>query len=78
MGVKYTKDEIENQIEQALLNQIDSEPILVSVSLLFTSNHKNQEKKTRTLKQKSEKSEKQKNQKNQKNLKNQKNHKKRH
>jgi UBX domain-containing protein 6 len=42
--VKYTKDEIENQIEQALINQLDQEPILVSVSLLFTANYKNQEK----------------------------------
>ncbi len=43
-GVRYTKDEIENQIEQTLINQLDQEPILVSVSLLFTANYKNQEK----------------------------------
>ena len=43
-GVRYSKEDIENQIEQCLINQLDQEPILVSVSLLFTANYKNQEK----------------------------------
>jgi UBX domain-containing protein 6 len=43
-GVRYPKEDIENKIEQSLINQLDQEPILVSVSLLFTANYKNQEK----------------------------------
>lgn len=40
----YPKNEIEDRIEQRLLLQLEEEPILVSVALLFTANHKNQEK----------------------------------
>lgn len=40
----HPKEETENLIEQTLLTQLDDEPILVSVTLLFTANYKNQEK----------------------------------
>lgn len=43
-GERYTLSEIEDKIEQCLLQQLDEEPILVSVSLLFTANYRNQEK----------------------------------
>jgi UBX domain-containing protein 6 len=41
---KYTKDEIDQRIESSVMNQIDEEPILASVTLLFTANYKNPDK----------------------------------
>jgi len=40
----YCKDELEDLIEQTLLSQLEDEPILVAVTLLFTANYKNQDK----------------------------------
>jgi len=40
----YSREETEDRIEQTLLVQLDDEPILVSVTLLFTANYKTQEK----------------------------------
>jgi len=41
---RYTKDEIDQRIESTVMNQIDEEPILASVTLLFTANYKNPDK----------------------------------
>lgn len=43
-GQRYTKEEIENRIEQTLLDQMESDPILALVTLLYTANHKQTEK----------------------------------
>ena len=41
---RYTKEEIEDRIEQTLLDQLDQEPLLIAVTLMFTANQKKQEK----------------------------------
>lgn len=41
---RYTKDEIEDRIGQTLVDQLDQEPLLIAVTLLFTANYKKQEK----------------------------------
>lgn len=41
---RYTKDEIEDRIEQTLVDQLDQEPLLIAVTLLFTANCKKQDK----------------------------------
>jgi hypothetical protein len=43
-SVRLPKEELEDLIENTLLTQLDDEPILVAVTLLFTANYKNQEK----------------------------------
>ncbi|CAF0764119.1 unnamed protein product [Brachionus calyciflorus] len=43
-GEKYTLDEVEDKIEQNLIQNLEIEPILVSVSLLMTANYKYKEK----------------------------------
>jgi len=42
--VRYPRDEIDNQIEQALLCQLEQEPILASTTLLFTAHRKTPDK----------------------------------
>lgn len=44
---RFTKEEIENRIEQTLLDQMDSDPILAAVTLLYTANHKQADKLTK-------------------------------
>ena len=39
-GEKLTREQVEDRIEQALLEQLNDEPVLIAVSLLFTANHK--------------------------------------
>lgn len=41
---RYGRDEILDKIEQALLVQYNDEPVLISVTLLFTAHHQNKEK----------------------------------
>lgn len=48
-GVRLPKEDLEDLIEQTLLTQLEDEPILVAVTLLFTANHKNQEKLTKCV-----------------------------
>lgn len=43
-GEKYPIEEVEDKIEQNLIQNLEMEPILVSVTLLLTANHKNKEK----------------------------------
>lgn len=43
-GQKYTIDEIENRIEQTILDQMEDDPILAAVTLLYTANQKQAEK----------------------------------
>ena len=43
-GEKYPIEEVEDKIEQNLMENLEMEPILVSVTLLFTANYKNKEK----------------------------------
>ena len=45
----YCKDEVEDLIEQTLLSQLEDEPILVAVTLLFTANYKNHDKLTKCI-----------------------------
>jgi UBX domain-containing protein 6 len=45
-GVAYPKEEIENRIEDMLLNQLEDEPILIAVTLLFTANKNHHQKVT--------------------------------
>ena len=46
---RYPREEISDRIEQALLTQLADEPILISVTLLFTANHQNKEKLTKCI-----------------------------
>ena len=39
---RYSKNEIDNRIEMALLNRIEEDPIMVSCGLLFTANQKSE------------------------------------
>jgi UBX domain-containing protein 6 len=41
---RFTKEDIENQIEQRILEQVESEPILASVTLLLTANYNQADK----------------------------------
>lgn len=43
-GERYSIEEVEDKIEQHLMDNLEMEPILVSVTLLFTANYKNKEK----------------------------------
>lgn len=48
-GERYPLEQVEDKIEQFLINQLEEEPILISVTLLFTANYKNQEKLNKCL-----------------------------